>query len=105
MKISAALLSLVPGAKFGIEDNDWNKLQWTDSRPCPSKEEVLAECDRLQAEWNRTEYQRKRALEYPPLPELADAVFWQQEGDNTKMEAYLAKVDEIKKKYPKPLTT
>jgi hypothetical protein len=32
---------------------------------------------------------------------LADAVYWKENGDNTKMEAYLAAVEAVKAEYPK----
>lgn len=62
---------------------------------------ISAELARLKAESKATEYQRKRAPEYPPLTELADALYHQQNGDDTKMTAYLAKVEAVKQKYPK----
>ncbi len=55
----------------------------------------------LQAQYNATEYQRKREREYPPLTDLADALYHQQNGDDTKMTAYLAKCEAVKQKYPK----
>lgn len=42
-----------------------------------------------------------RSIEYPPLTELADAVYWQNKGDPSKMEIYLAKCDEVKQRNPK----
>jgi hypothetical protein len=47
------------------------------------------------------EYKSKRAAEYPSLAEFADAYYWAQNGDNTKMTAYIEKCDEVKSKYPK----
>ena len=47
-------------------------------------------------------YIAKRAAEYPTLADFADAYYWSQNGDNTKMTAYLEKCDEVKSKYPKP---
>lgn len=43
-----------------------------------------------------------RRAAYPPLEELADALYWQSQGDNTKMAAYLAKVKMVKERFPKP---
>lgn len=43
-----------------------------------------------------------RMREYPPLQQLADALYWSQRGDQSLMEAYLAACDEVKRKYPKP---
>jgi hypothetical protein len=101
MKISSALLSLVPKARFGIEDNDWNKLQWLDERPCPAKADVMAEVERLREVWESNEYQRQRYPEYPKLEQLADALYWQAEGDNSKMTEYLAAVKAVKERFPK----
>ena len=47
------------------------------------------------------DYRRRRRAEYPPIEELADALYWADHGDRTKLDAYLAKVTEIKAKYPK----
>ena len=46
-------------------------------------------------------YIAKRAPEYPPLTDLADALYHQSKGDETKMTAYLAKCEAVKQKYPK----
>lgn len=42
-----------------------------------------------------------RQPQYPPLADLADALFWQSQGDNTKMEAYIAAVAAVKQRFPK----
>jgi len=47
-------------------------------------------------------YKYKRAPEYPPLTDLADALYHQSKGDETKLTAYLAKCEAVKTKYPKP---
>ena len=99
--ILSAILSLVPNAQLSIEKS-YESILWLDDRPQPSKAEVEAELAAQMAEWERTEYQRLRAPEYPPLTDLADAIFWQQQGDNSKMEAYVAACEAVKAKYPKP---
>jgi len=111
------LMSLSPNAPFGLTgvyvefvEKDVNgvkvmttpNLQWFDeSIPKPTKEQIETERARLQAELDATEYQRQRALEYPPLTMLADALYHQQNGDETKMQDYLAAVQAVKDKYPK----
>ena len=47
-------------------------------------------------------YKEQRAPEYPSLAEFADAYYWAQKGDNTLMDAYVAKCDAVKSTYPKP---
>jgi hypothetical protein len=46
-------------------------------------------------------YKYKRTQEYPPLTDLADALYHQSKGDETKLTAYIAKVEAVKQKYPK----
>ena len=46
-------------------------------------------------------YKYKRLPEYPPLTDLADALYHQSKGDETKLTAYLAKCEAVKQKYPK----
>jgi hypothetical protein len=47
-------------------------------------------------------YIENRQREYPPLADLADALYHQSKGDETKLTAYLAKCEAVKTKYPKP---
>lgn len=53
-------------------------------------------------EWDRTEYERLRANEYPPLVNLADALYWNSRGDSSHLESYFDACEEVKNKYPKP---
>ena len=46
-------------------------------------------------------YIAKRASEYPPITDFADAYYWAQKGNTALMDAYVAKCDAIKQKYPK----
>ncbi len=48
------------------------------------------------------ECRKKREREYPPLVEFVDAYYWHLKGDDTKMNEYILKCDEVKDKYPKP---
>ena len=48
------------------------------------------------------EYVRNRMEEYPYVSELADALYWSNQGDNTKLDAYYAACAAVKSKYPKP---
>ncbi len=82
---------------------DYDGLVWEDKNYTkPSREEFDSEMNIVVEEFNNTEYQRKRMFEYPDLGEFVDAFYWMQKGDNTKMDAYIQKCDEVKSKYPKP---
>lgn len=60
----------------------FNGAKFEDRRPAPS-------------------YAELRRAEYPPLSDLADAMYWINQGDESKMQAYLAACDAVKAKYPK----
>jgi len=68
-------------------ENDYQKLnnQYVDSNLV-----LLSQC------------RQKRKEEYPSLEEFADAYYWAQRGDNSKMNEYIEKCEEVKNKYPKP---
>ena len=94
-----ALFSLRPGAEWTLRGDD---LEWLDTKQTrPTDTEIAAEIIRLESEYNAQEYARKRAPEYPPLTDLADALYHQSKGDETKLTAYLAKCEAVKQKYPK----
>lgn len=45
-----------------------------------------------------------RRTAYPPLADLADAMYWQSQGRDGKMKEYNAAVEAVKLRYPKPRT-
>lgn len=96
-----ALYVIRPMAKYTFNAEHgitYEGLEWLDEvQTKPSKAQVDVEIQRQIDE----EYKELRAPEYPPLSDLADAIYWQENGDATKMTAYLAKVQAVKTKYPK----
>ena len=62
---------------------------------------VAYDKDAVQAYVDAHAYIAKRQAEYPSLADFADAYYWAQNGDDTKMTAYIEKCAEIKTKYPK----
>ena len=63
---------------------------------------VDAAAAELAAEAAATQYQRDRQPEYPSMATLADALYWSNQGDNTKLDEYYAACAAVKAKYPKP---
>ena len=99
MDITKALVNLRPGAEWALDGDTYDGLNWLDKiQTKPTKEEVEAEVTRLRAEYKAKEYQRQRAPEYPDIREQLDAIW--KGGD--AYEEMLAKVMEVKAKYPKP---
>jgi len=116
-----ALDTILPGAEWVLRgwEIEWKKRQdeagnivivtpnfdWQDSIQIkPTQEEMDQAIDGARIAWQTSEYQRQRRPEYPPLADLADALYWQAQGDESKMTAYLAAVDAVKIKYPKEPT-
>jgi hypothetical protein len=79
----------------GAFDADGNKIELDQSL-------VDAKAAEITAELAATQYQRDRKPEYPDLADLADALYWSNQGDNTKLDEYYAAVSAVKTKYPKP---
>ena len=98
-----ALTSLRPGAEWYCSGElTLENVVWQDPDiVVPTYEECVARMHDLQAISNNLAYQRLRQPEYPPLADLADALYWQSKGNDIKMAAYLAAVDAVKTKYPK----
>jgi hypothetical protein len=97
-----AIRNLYPNVDTIIEnDPEWIIIDST-GRPVEIDMQMVAdETARLRAAVDATEYMRKRALEYPSLRHLADAMYWSSRGDNAKLDAYYAACEAVKTKYPK----
>lgn len=91
-----AILSLMPEAKITMVDE---VITWHDKSQTPLDDGVInAELERLESEYQRLEYQRKRAAEYPPIEDYIDGVV---KGDQTQVQAYIDACLAVKAKYPK----
>jgi len=99
MNIIDAIISLRPGAQWRITETNYSSLVWADEiQTKPTKAELEAEVIRLQAEYETKQYQRNRAVEYPPLAEQLDLLYHDRiNSTDTWMEAIQA----VKNKYPK----
>lgn len=50
---------------------------------------------------HKTDYKERRRKDYPAITDFADAMYWAERGDRSKLDAYYARIDEIKARYPK----
>lgn len=60
---------------------------------------VVIDMGLVQQHVQTTEYQRKRAAEYPPMSDYLDGVV---KGDQAQIDKYIADCLAVKAKYPKP---
>ena len=93
--VNDAIESLRPGAMYQLSNTTFTK--WWHHQDAPTWQEILDESERLKT----LAYKQCRAEEYPPLGEFVDAYYWKQRGDPEPMLDYLARVEEVKQKYPK----
>lgn len=103
--VSEAILRLCPEAEFSVLDNDPSKIEWIkpeEESDRPSIGQIETELEVLDALAEENAYKNLRRDEYPPLEDLADAIYWQANGNEEPMSAYLLKCEEVKNKYPKP---
>lgn len=79
----------------------------TEEGNIPFTPEEEAEWDAMEAAWElqqqelqKTEYQRLRKLEYPPMEDYLDGIV---KGDQAQIDKYIADCLAVKAKYPKPV--
>lgn len=93
-----AIKYLQPSARFGILDDDYDKIDWhSEDKPKPTREEVEAVLLKFNSDYQNTEYRRKRADEYPAIGDQLDALF----HAGVFPAEMAAQIQAIKDKYPK----
>jgi hypothetical protein len=98
MNIGDALISLRPQAKWAVNGNTYEGIQWfSENISKPSEDEIAQEIERLRAEHERTQYQRQRVPEYPSIGDQLDALF----HAGVFPPEMAAQIQAIKDKYPK----
>ena len=97
--IIEAILSINPNANVSVQgDNLENAIiNWNDTPIIPN-DELQAEINKLQAEYDAEEWKRNRKAEYPTHEDCIHALL---DGADTLTELQ-EKRQAIKKKYPKP---
>jgi len=99
MDIVQALYNLTPKAKWAVNGNTYEGIQWfSENISKPSEDEIAQEIERLRAEHERTQYQRDRKPEYPSIGDQLDALF----HAGVFPPEMAAQIQAIKDKYPKP---
>ena len=90
-----AILSLLPNARFAMVDS--TITVWEDDRPQPTDDEIDAELNRLQAEYDSLSYARSRKQEYDKLNQ------WEMQFDDNRdgTSTWVDSINEIKSQFPK----
>ena len=98
-----AIISLDPNAKCIYQNEDLSTLVWEDGNPNNITEKQITDKHaELMAEYNNTEYKRKRALEYPSVQDFMEA-YTEKEigGSSTKWDAYKTAYNKVRSDNPK----
>ena len=91
--LSAALISLRPGAAWSLNGDDYSGLNWIDTiQSKPSYEECVAEMARLKADYDAKEYQRLR--KYPTIQDQLDMLYWDKVNNTSVWQDTIASVKE-----------
>lgn len=91
--LSAALISLRPGAAWSLNGDDYSGLNWIDSiQSKPTYEECVAEMARLKADYDAKEYQRLR--KYPTIQDQLDMLYWDKVNNTSVWQDTIASVKE-----------
>jgi len=92
--LMAAIQSLRPGAQLVIRGD---VIEWMDdTQTQPTDAEIATEMARLQAEYDNNQYQRDRAVAYPPMADQLDDIF------HNGVAGWKETIQAVKDTYPKP---
>ena len=98
VNVAQAILALEPTALFAVVEEDLDQIVWlSDDVTQPSKENIQAKLDELQAVEDAKQYQRDRLTEYPSLQDCIHALL---DGGDTLTDLQAAR-QAVKDKYPK----
>tara|TARA_R100000231_G_scaffold134786_1_gene108678 strand:- start:4 stop:309 length:306 start_codon:yes stop_codon:yes gene_type:complete len=98
VNVAQAILALEPTALFAVVEEDLDQIIWlSDDVTQPSKEDIQAKLDELQAAEDAKQYQRDRLTEYPSLQDCIHALL---DGGDTLTDLQAAR-QAVKDKYPK----
>ena len=100
IKLGDVLAHKYPSRQWTVMKKEGNYVihRWDEGDPHPTQEQI----DTWEIEWEAVEYKKKRKSEYPEWEVLADAVYWNEKGDSSLMDSYVAACDAVKAAHPKP---
>ena len=85
-----------------INDTDSKILDASGNPVSVQQSKIDAARTTLNTEAAAIAYQSIRKPLYPSLGDFADAMYWNNKGDSTKLEAYYAACEKVKTDNPKP---
>lgn len=101
--IIEAIKNLRPNSLWTLDGTTYEGLNWYDENQTkPTKKEVEDELLRIKVEFDKKEYQRNRALEYPSIVDQLDMLWHAINSDSLdKTSSFYTSIKNVKDKYPK----
>jgi hypothetical protein len=98
MFMGDAISAVCPNATWSLnEPFTYEDLIWKDAvLKKPSKELVMAEYEKIKAEYESKQYQRDRQKAYPSISDQLDTLY------HGGFDAWKETIDAVKNQYPKP---
>ena len=100
--MDTAIQTLRPGARWDMHNTQF--LAWEDDedREPPTWEEIEAEIVREVEIYNYYLYERNREEQYPHVKDQLDMLYHDLKSGNLNNGAWIAAIDAVKEKNPKP---
>lgn len=103
ISITEALVSLCPNAEFNVIGEVYSGIIWKSPNiRMPSEQEIENEITRLRIDFDRKKYQRQRITEYPSIGDQLDKLYHDIKSGNLETGTWIASIEAVKEKYPKP---
>ena len=91
--ITDAIINLSGGtAQVGIVNEDIDNIEWLNGTTPIAKADILAKQAELQTEYDAKQYQRDRAIAYPPIGDQLDMQYWDKVNGTSTWQDAVAKV-------------
>ena len=97
MDIALVISKIRPSAKWSLDQNRFETLRWFDESEKPSYQEILDAWEDLSLELENKKIEDSRRAAYR---EESDPIFFEYQRGDVEKEVWLAKVREIKERYP-----
>ena len=103
-RLSDAIYSINPNAKFVIRANDIDRITWTDGTTPIPKADIEAKMAEMANEPEQSQYAQQRRNAYPPIGDQLDMLWHSIDQDpqlKSKYFDFYEAIKAVKVKYPK----
>lgn len=101
--VARALVALRPDAQWSInDDHQYEDIEWLDTEQTkPTKVQIEAKIQEIQAAWEALEYQRQRAVTYPKFDTQLDMLYHDIKNGTLDSGSWVTAIEAVKQQFPK----